>query len=173
MILGRVAVDTFEDFSVVDVTNMLVPSLSATDFTFQLFAPDKTEVGSTTVPVTIEELGGGHYRASFTPDVTGLWLLVIYHSEYFPWGKSGNVQVFANDFDSMTTIISRVLGLVQENYFLDSCTYNESGCLLTGRMRTYKDGISVGTDINVLATYLITSTYNSGGNLNSYKVIQI
>jgi hypothetical protein len=70
--------------------------------------------------------------------------------------------------------LSRVLGLVQENYHLDQMTYityQETNLLTSGRIRVYSDAISVGTDFNVIAIYNITASYD-GDKLQTYKVVK-
>jgi hypothetical protein len=70
--------------------------------------------------------------------------------------------------------LSRVLGLVQENYHLDQMTYTvyqETNLLTSGRVRVYSDAASVGTDSNVLAVYDITASYD-GDKLQTYKVVK-
>lgn len=69
----------------------------------------------------------------------------------------------------------RILGMSQENYSLDQCQYqtvNGMNLLISGRIRLYSDSVSVGTNNNILATYLIASTYDVDGNLSSYNVIK-
>lgn len=66
----------------------------------------------------------------------------------------------------------RALGLMQENYYLDQTvyvTYNGVKLLTSGRVRTYSVAGSVGTDNNVLATYLVTASW-SDDQLQSYGV---
>ena len=69
----------------------------------------------------------------------------------------------------------RMLGLLQENQYLDNTTYtifNGQKLLSSGRIRTYSDAISVGTTNNVIATYNITTTWN-GDEMQSYKVVRV
>ena len=69
----------------------------------------------------------------------------------------------------------RLLGLVQENQYLDQTvytTYNNQKLLTSGRIRTYSDSASVGTSSNVVATYNITAVW-SGDEMESYKVTKV
>jgi hypothetical protein len=69
----------------------------------------------------------------------------------------------------------RMLGLLQENQYLDQTTYtifNGQKLLSSGRIRTYSDAVSVGTTNNVIATYNITTTWN-GDEMQSYKVVKV
>jgi hypothetical protein len=65
--------------------------------------------------------------------------------------------------------ILRALGLMQENYCLDEAVYNADGFLVSGRIRTYTDPASVGSDDDVLATYQIIGAW-SGAEMTNYQV---
>ena len=81
------------------------------------------------------------------------------------------------DLDSILTdtgttldaLIKRVLGLTQENYYIDNTTF-ETGKLKTARIRIYSVAGSVGSASDVLATYNIAITYDANGNMETYKV---
>jgi len=66
----------------------------------------------------------------------------------------------------------RVLGLLDENSYLDNQTYDSNDQLLTARKRIYSVAGSVGTDNNVIGTYNITATW-SGAQITSYKMVII
>ena len=91
---------TFDEFAVTDVAGNPVTGLSETDFTWELYDPAKTEV-SGSVTVHIDELGGGLYRLRFTPNALGEWAINVFHSTYFPWGKSGNFYCLAANVDDL------------------------------------------------------------------------
>jgi len=171
MIFTRISEITYEDFSVTDSSDNLVSGLDSTSFTTHLFDADGNEANDATTFVNITELGYGHYRCSFIPNRIGMWYLIVYHQIYFPWGKSGSIQVFANDFDSITTMITRILGLVQEDFYLDNTIYDGNNNMLSGRIRIYSDSSSVGTSNNVIDTYNITAVY-SGKQMTSYSVVK-
>lgn len=169
MILGRIGNTASDDFSVTDSSNDLVPGIDSTAFVVHLFDPSGTEVSSSITP-TITELGFGHYRLSFIPNVVGIWMMVVYHTTHFPAGKSNTLQAFNNDFDTIATLVERVLGLTQENFYVDNTSYDGNNCLTASRIRTYTDEASVGTDSNVLASYNMTATYDGDGNMITYEV---
>ena len=66
----------------------------------------------------------------------------------------------------------RVLGLLDENSYLDNQVYNGDGLLTSARKRIYSVAGSVGTTNDVIATYNITATY-SGTQLSSYKMVVV
>lgn len=168
MILGKLGEEVKEEFSVLDNSNNLVSGISLNEFSAHLFDPSDNEVYDST-SVTFVELGHGHYRVLFTPSQVGNWMLVVYHATHFPWGKSNTIQVYANDFDSIAVMLSKILGLVQENFSVDQAIYDENNNLTSSRVRTYTDNLSVGTDNNILDTYLMTATY-SGLQMTFYKM---
>lgn len=170
MILGKLGEEVKGEFSVLDSSNNLVSGISLDEFSAHLFDPDNIVYDSSSVTsITFVELGHGHYRVLFTPTVVGDWMIVVYHTTYFPWGKSDTAQVYINDFDSIEVMVSRTLGLVQENFSVDQAIYDENNNLTSSRVRTYTDNLSVGTDTNLLETYLMTATY-SGAQMTSYKM---
>lgn len=67
--------------------------------------------------------------------------------------------------------VGKLLGLTQENQFIDNTTYDGDDNLTAGRLRIYSVAGSVGTDSDVLATYNITATY-TGGTMTDYKVVK-
>jgi len=171
MILGRVGVQSHEDFSVTDSSNNLVAGIDSTAFTYHIFDPSGNEVGGS-VSVSISELGNGHYRLTFTPNVVGMWYVSAYHTTYFPWGKTGSVQVFSNDFDTIETLVTRILGLTQEDFYVDNTTWDSHHNMLTSRIRIYSNPSSVGTGNDVIATYLMDATYDTNGDMETYKVVK-
>lgn len=160
-----------EDFTVVDEYRDLVLGLEDGDFTKNLFDPDGNEV-SGSIGITISELGNGNYRATLTLNAVGTWYLVIYHPDYFPWGKQDYIQVFNNDFDSIGDLISRSLGLTQENQYIDNTNYDDSDNLTSCRIRIYSDSSSVGTVNNVIATYLMMAGYTEDNLMEYFKVVK-
>lgn len=159
-----------EDFTVIDSDRELVTGLVNGDFTKNLFDPSGNEV-SGVIGITISELGNGHYRATLTLNEVGTWYMVVYHSTYFPWGKQDYIQVFNNGFDSIGELITRILGLTQENQYIDNASYDDDNNLVSCRIRIYDDQTKVGTGSNVVATYLVTAGYTDN-LLDYYKVVK-
>jgi len=173
MILGKISEPVHEDFSVTDMNENLVPGIDSTAFTYHIFDDSGNEVSSTS-PVTITELGYGHYRSTFIPNSVGTWMVSVYHSTYFPWGKTGSIQVFGHDFDSIAELVIRILGLTQENFSIDDTVYDTLGNLTNGRIKIYNSASNVGTGSGVIATYSIEATYDSNtGLMVNYEVKKI
>lgn len=171
MILGKVGVTVDESFSVLDMANNLVDNIPVTEFTAHLYDPFNNEIydGSN---VTFINIDNGNYKASFVPNQVGNWLLIVYHPEYFPWGKSDDIQVFHNDFDSMTVLLERILGLTQENYTVSDTVYDNDNNMTSSKIKIYSDSASVGTTNNIIAEYNVSASYNNG-NLENYSVIKV
>lgn len=72
---------------------------------------------------------------------------------------------------SVSDDIKRILGLSQENYYIDNVVF-ESSRLKSARLRIYSNGSNVGTDNDVIATYNVTATYDANGNIETYKVVK-
>jgi len=160
-----------EDFTVVDLNGEdPITGLLDGDFIKKLFDPDGNEV-SGSIEIIISELGSGNYRASFTLNTVGTWYIVIYHVLYFPWGKQGTIQVVGYDLDSIGDLITRTLGLTQENQYIDNTSYDSNDNLISCRIRIYNNKTKVGTDSNIIATYLVTAGYTNS-LLDYYKVVR-
>lgn len=172
MNLAIVNLPAEEFFIVVDSSNNLIDGLDTTSFIVYLYNPAGVEV-STTISVTITGIGNGHYIANFTPNVIGTWVLTIIHLVYFPYGKTGDVQVYTSDFTRISNQLNKVLGLVHQNIYIDQPTYDTDGNLVGGRLRIYSDSASVGTNFNVIATYEITSDGMGPGKFTYWKQVEI
>jgi len=173
MVLGAIGFKVFENFSVVNEINALVPGIDVDEFSIDIFNPSGLEV-SDSVGVSISELGNGHYRSEFIPDQIGTWYIVVYHSQYFPWGKSDDVQVYTSDISMIASELGRVLGLTQENFYLCDMSYIDyqgASLLTSGKIKIYSVSDSVGSDNDIIDTYQILASYIEG-KLVSYKVIK-
>ncbi|MHA2012779.1 MAG: hypothetical protein ACTSWG_10470 [Candidatus Helarchaeota archaeon] len=157
----------YDNFEVLDEDNNIIIGLETSDFTFKLYNPNEAEV-SNTVPVTISELGNGLYRASFTPDIIGNWLLVIYNTTYFPYGKANDYECVDALFDD----IQLILGLVQHNFRIVDAVYDSNNLLISSTIKIYSNASDCSNDTNSIATYSMIATYDSDNNMNSYKVIK-
>lgn len=168
--LAKIGEVVKEDFTVVNSNNVLVTGLTDDNFSKNIYNPSGNEV-SGTVDVVISELGSGHYRAAFTPNAVGTWYLAVYHSVYFPWGKEDTIQVFSNDYDSIADLLVRILGLTQENQYIDNTSYDTDNNLTSCRVRLYDDSTKVGSNDSVIETYLVTAGYTDD-LLDYYKVVR-
>lgn len=170
--IGRVGQPVVRGFSVTDLNNNLVPGLSASEFTEDLFNPSGTEV-SGVITVTYTELGSGHYEATFTPNVSGDWFLAVYNSTHFPWGKTGMTRVYESDFDTLSDEHKRILGLVHENFYIDQTTFDSDCNLIAARVRIYDLPANVGTSTGVIGEYEITVSASGPGKFTTWKQVKV
>jgi len=102
-VIAKINENIDENFIVLDVDGNRITGLLQSDFIVELFDPDKNEV-SGSITVTIVELGNGHYRASFIPNKKGSWFLTVSNTDYFPWGKSNEIDVYDASMDDLAFI---------------------------------------------------------------------
>lgn len=121
MILGRKNSVAMETFSIIDEDNLPVEGIPSSDFSYGIFGPSGDNV-TFTHPITIEELGEGHYRVSFTPSEEGLYYLIIKHPLYFPAGKGGHFQIFSEDLSSLGAMTSLIKDFTEGRWRIDKNT---------------------------------------------------
>lgn len=76
----------------------------------------------------------------------------------------------------MTTIydiVRKTLGLVHHNFYIDQTVFDDNGNMVSARVRIYSDSVSVGTDTNVIETYLITADSTECGQFNYWQQVSI
>lgn len=79
-----------------------------------------------------------------------------------------------SDGSDLLLNVVRILGLTQENYYMDQTSYtdyNGAKLLDSARIRIYSVAGSVGTANDVIATYTITAVW-SAGSVETYKVVK-
>lgn len=125
----------------------------------------------------IAEVGGGLYLYEYAGADPTLYNYAWY-AQYTGATEVDGAYVYGeSDVEgevlTVNTLVSRVLGLVQENQYIDNTTFDVDNHMLTARLRTYTDAVSVGTAANVLATYDITATYDVNGDMVTFKVVKV
>ena len=101
----------------------------------------------------------------------GKWILIVYHSEYFPYGKGNDfycVYVTVNE-------LNRILGLFQENYRIFNPQYvvkDGQYCLTSATWKIYFTPSDCDNDVNAIATYNMVATYDNNGKMLTYKSIK-
>lgn len=88
--------------------------------------------------------------------------------------RSGHIDsgTFGGAIDRLLVDMLRVLGLTQENYYLDQTSYDVyegQKQMTSGRIRLYSDPASVGTNDDVIATYTVTANW-TGAEMDDYSV---
>lgn len=170
MLQGTLNEVVTEHFTVADSNGNLVPGINPATMTIRVYNPSGNEV-SGAVGGAVTDLGNGDYKYTFTPNVVGTWYVVVTHPDYFPWGKTDDVQVFDTDLDQIYESIEKTLGLSRHNMYIDDATYDEYGNMVSARVRTYSDAASVGTNNNIIETYRITSDGTECGQFSFWQQV--
>jgi len=71
--------------------------------------------------------------------------------------------------NTIQTDIKRTLGLMHENIHIDLPTYDSNDNLIGARVRIYSTPDRVGTDLNVIGTYDITSIADGAGKFVTWQ----
>lgn len=172
MILGVINRPVDEHFTVANVNGNLVSGIDSTEFTVHVYNPSATEV-TPSVSGSFTELGDGSYKYTFTPNVNGTWYAVVTHPTYFPWGKTDDIQVYDGDLSMVYESVIKTLGLVHHNFFIDNPVYDEHGNMVTARIRIYSNAGSVGTDNDVIETYMVQADGTACGQFSYWKQITV
>lgn len=172
MIQGVVNQEVSEHFTVTDSYGTLITGIDSSAFTAYVYNPNDIET-SISISGEFVELGDGNYKYKFTPDMIGIWYVMITHPIYFPWGKADDIQIYNEDIDSIALDVKKTLGLSHHNFLIDLPTYDDFGNLINARVRTYSTAVDVGTDNNVLETYLLTADSTAAGKFNYWKQVKV
>jgi hypothetical protein len=119
----------YDDFNVIDLAGNKITGLVNGDFTKALYNPSGNDV-SGAITVTVAELGDGRYRVNFTPNADGDWILIIFHSLYFPEGQDANYRcgnTLVGDDSTMLEELWKWQGLDISNPMTVTPTSRESG----------------------------------------------
>jgi len=84
-----------------------------------------------------------------------------------------NTGSFGEIIKNTSDDLKRALGLMHENFYIDNPIYDENNNLVSARVRIYSVNTSVGTDNDVIGTYLITSNSIGTGKFTSWSQIVI
>lgn len=134
-------------------------SLTGLSLSFSYFK--KVSDNTNVISPVIVELGNGVYKFDFLPTDDIYFHVTDGTNEIYGRIDKNNINLFSEK-------LSRALGLMQENFYLDNVVYS-SGVMVSGRIRIYDSAVNVGTGAGVVATYTITST-EAAGVLQTYKV---
>lgn len=140
------------------------------------------EVPSGTVVVnglSMSELSNGFYYYNFsTYDYTKDYAILcdggisLSDSERYVYAGNEN---FAEDINNVITgneLLKRVVGLMHENFYIDNPVYDTTNNLISARVRIYSAPGSVGSDLNVIGEYTITSEGDGAGKFTYWKQVK-
>lgn len=77
---------------------------------------------------------------------------------------------YADDASTSSTDVKRLLGLVHENVYIDTTSYDSHNNLVSARVRIYSDPASVGTGSNIIGTYTIAANGDGSGKFTYWKM---
>ncbi len=161
-----------EHFTVSDAFGNLISGIDTSSFIAFTYNPVGNNIAGT-ISDFFADLGDGNYKYTFTPDINGVWYVNVIHPVYFPWGKNDDIYVDDTDISGVYEIVRRTLGLVHHNVYIDEAVYDEFGNMTSARVRIYSDAASVGSDFNVIETYLITADAQACGQFSYWQQVVI
>jgi hypothetical protein len=121
------------------------------------------------------EIDGGFYSYAFAGyDATKDYTIRCDGTSALPDSErySYSTNEVQKSTDALSTLITRVLGLSQENFRMMSTTY-VANKLTDATLKTYPSAIDANADTNAIASYTISATYDGNGDCDSYKVVKI
>ena len=146
------------------------------------------EAGTSTkvTTVSLTHRAKGVYDGTWTPAATGYFtaLFITYidagHTvEYIVYGRATEqISVITSKTDDLAALLSRALGLLHENAYIDNTVYS-GGNLTSARVRTFssKAAAEAATDggsetSGLIATYTITSDVEAAGAMKTYRMVK-
>jgi len=169
---AKLGEEVIEDFKVTDSYHTAVTGLTLGSFDVKIYNASGTDQFSTVSP-NLQELGDGNYRLKFTPDIKGMWSVIVKHTSYFPFGKGNDIMVNDYDMNDVGDSLKRILGLTQENYYVYDTVYDVDLNMTSSKIRIYEDGATIGGTTDIIAEYNVTATYGSNGRMDTYSVEKV
>jgi len=117
------------------------------------------------------EVGEGVYKKQYTFNDMGQFRIV-----YTTPSKYNDSMETVLVEDDNIALLKRILGMSQENYRILNPTYvdiNGQSCMTACTIKIYPSAVDVDANINEIATYQVTSSYNSEAEMISYKVKKV
>jgi hypothetical protein len=93
------------------------------------------------------------------------------------WDAQQTDHIISGSFGELlqqtSDYLKRVLGLVHENIYIDNPNYDSDNNLVNARVRLYSVPGSIGTDNDVIGSYLISSEGAGPGKFTNWSQIKI
>lgn len=93
------------------------------------------------------------------------------------WNLPTSSHVLSGSFGELTNQSSEniiaTLGLTNHNKYVDQAVYDEDSNLISARVRLYSDAASIGTNVNVIKTYLVTSDPDGRGKFKIWQQVEV
>lgn len=130
----------------------------------------------------------GRYEANYTLTTAGVLTVVFityadsgHTIENITYSREQEQLVITQyGLDDLAVQLIRVLGLVHENAFIDNTVHDAFGQLVAARVRIFdsKANAEAATDggsetTGLVATYEISTVYESQGRMGSYRMVKV
>lgn len=87
--------------------------------------------------------------------------------------KHLNIGTYGYTINEINNNLKLALGLMHHNIFIDQTIYDEYGNMKSARVRIYSESSSVGSDINVIGSYNISSSSSETGKFDRWSQVEI
>lgn len=139
--------------------------------------------GAVAATVNLNLVAGGLYTGSWTPATEGFYSVVckFYTDIGRTTAASYEVQGETVDVSSIKTNILRLLGLTHENSVIDAQIYNDSGDIVSARIRCYNSAVNCAAAsaaspatylTGMLFEYRVFALYQAGV-LKNYRIERV
>jgi outer membrane murein-binding lipoprotein Lpp len=81
-----------------------------------------------------------------------------------------DVGAISTDLGEIQILITRILGLSQENIRITDHAYDGSGNLIGATIRTYPTAVDVANETNAIASYVLEAVYDVSNRLDDYSI---
>ena len=125
----------------------------------------KSEDNSLVTSGSLTDIGEGVYQNSYTFNNLGQYRIL-----YFTPNKYSNeIETILVVTESISSVVQRILGLVQENFRIFDPVYDSKGNMQTCLVKIYNSATDTDNDNDPIAQYRINATHNSQGFMTAYK----
>lgn len=145
--------------------------------------PEGASTPSATLNLVHKDLG--RYEATYIPTIAGIESVV-----YVTYSDAGHtvesaeydraveqLVIAASGLDQISEMVTRILGLVHENVFIDNTVHDAMSNLVSARIRVFDSKINVeaatdggGEIAGLVAAYDVETVYEADCKMGSYRV---
>lgn len=108
---------------------------------------------------------GEYYILYFTPSKyeNGIENIIV---------QSSDINDIQSSLDALGVSLAKVLGLVQSNFRITNQVYNANNCLTSAKIAIYNSALDTTNQVNPIAEYSVSATYDVNNRLINYKVTE-
>lgn len=134
-------------------------------------------IGGLVATVSLPAVTGGLYQAQYVPGTLGYFATVYetFLDSLFTMPSGYEIQAETLEVSTDSTNLMRVLGLLNQNTFIDSQIYDSNGNMTSCRIRNYDSSANATTQnvAGLLYTWNVTAVYNGQGRLIQYLLVTV